>query len=112
MEGKFDQPLGIAADPRAVGQRWEGGIEAFAVGLVAGGTVGVAEINFMTCKELLFFRSAEIGGDGRGGVLNNDGFLDAFEALLCGVGGIFIPFVERQFGGDGDDFFTVAVIEP
>ena len=45
MEGDLDEALLAAGDPRAAGERRKGRVQALAVGLVAGGAVGVAMVN-------------------------------------------------------------------
>ena len=112
VEGKLDDSVRIARDPVAVSKWRESGVEAFTVGLMAGGTVGVAVINFVACEKLLFLLCREATRGTGGGMFVHDRFLHTGEAVGSGFGGVFAPNVQRFGGGDGDNLFASGVVEP
>ena len=103
-EGGFDETVRFAGDPRAFGEGREGWVEALAVGLVAGGAVGVAEVDLLAGEVLFFVFVAEVSGSWEDRVFCDDEFGQAGEAVAGGAGGVGAPFVEREGGGGGDDF--------
>ena len=103
-EGGFDETVWITGDPWAFGEGWEGWVEALAVGLVAGGAVGVAEVVLLACEVLFFVFVAEVSGCREDRVFCDDEFGQAGEAVGGGASGLRAPFVEWESGGGGDDF--------
>ena len=103
-EGGFDETVWITGDPWAFGEGWEGWVEALAVGLVAGGAVGVAEVVLLACEVLFFVFVAEVSGCREDRVFCDDEFGQAGEAVGGGASGLRAPFVEWEGRGGSDDF--------
>ena len=66
----------------------------------------------MPGDELFLLSRGKMGRDGRQRMLIDDGILHAFEARNRGLGGTFVPVVERQGGGDSDDFLAAGIVQP
>lgn len=112
MEGEFDEAVGIAVNPGAVGEWRERGVDAFSIGLVANGAMGVAVIDFMTGGKLFFACLVEVARDGREGVFVHLGLSFSCEAGCGGFGRVFGPRVKRLASGEGDGFFADGIVEP
>ena len=110
VQGELDEALRIAADPRAAGERREGGVDALAVrpgGRWRSGRRG--NRSSWPARNCCFSAAVRWAGTGGSGMLVHDGFLHAVEAGLGGVRGALAPDVERLAGGDGDDFLAAAL---